>query len=257
MEGEECKLAIVVFACNTVEKYLKELESINKTWGKKCQEYPNIRLLFFLGEERVEGAEFEDTSNTKYIHLPGVGNDYLSASYKQWAGLKYVYEQHKPKFTICIGTDTYLNIPALLSFLEAYNPECPLYIGGHSAKRQIGDKAYRYQAGGPGFVLTIAVLEKLYPYVHLIMDDWIQVCMRYGVTYLIVACDVAMAFYLENLNLKPRFIDAGPAFIHCNYFGNPCCYGNIDMSKIVSCHFMNPHDSQVFTRILEANNYYV
>lgn len=254
---EECKLAIVVFACNTVDKYVKQIEAINSTWGKKCQEYPNIRLLFFLGEERVDGAEFEDTPITKYIHLPGVSNDYLSASYKQWLGLKYAYEHHKPIFTICIGTDTYLNIPALLSFIDIYNPDRHLYIGGHSDARQVGNTLYHYHSGGPGFVITRAVLEKLYPILHNVMDDWINVCCRNGVEYLIVACDVGIAYYVTQPDYKARFIQARQEFIACNYQGNPCCLGKIDMRKIVSCHFMSIQDFHDFTNILETNNYFV
>jgi hypothetical protein len=254
---EECQLAIVVFACNTVDKYVKQIEAINSTWGKKCQEYSSVHILFFFGEERVEGAEFEDTPNTKYVHLPGVGNDYLSASYKQWMGLKYAYDHYKPNFTICIGTDTYLNIPALLSFIDIYNPNSHLYIGGHSDARQIGDTLYKFHSGGPGFIITRAVLEKLYPMLLNAVGVWINVCCRNGVENLIPACDVSIAYYVNQPDYKAKYIQVSTGFTNCNYYGYPCCLGKIDIAQVVSCHFMSIQDFHVFTGILEANNYFI
>ena len=255
---EDCDLVILVFACDTVEKYRNQMKAIDNTWGRKCQEYPNIRLLYFLGEEEVEYfPQFEDSQITKYIHLKGVANDYGSASYKQWLGLKYVYEHYRPKFTICIGTDTYINIPKLLSFLETYDPSCHLYIGGHSDIRQIGNRRYKFQSGGPGFIITYPILEKLYPSLQNIMEDWIRVCSTNNVNYLINACDVGIAYYLDQPELKATFVDGGEAFISCNYRGNPCCLNKIDMTKIISCHLMSLQDFQDFTQILEGNNYFM
>ena len=89
---EHCDLVIVVFACDTVEKYKRQIETINSTWGKKCETYQNVKILFFLGEEKTQN--FTDTDNCKYINLEGVKNDYMSASYKQFLGMKHVYENY-------------------------------------------------------------------------------------------------------------------------------------------------------------------
>ena len=108
---ENCDLIVLVYACYTVSKYKKQIEIMNSTWVKKCETYKNIKVLYFLGEEKIHG--FNDTDCIKYINLFGVKNDYLSASYKQFLGMKYIYENYKTKFIICLGTDTYLNIPKL------------------------------------------------------------------------------------------------------------------------------------------------
>ena len=71
------------------------------------------KILYFLGEQKILDGE-------KFIHLPGVGDDYLSATYKQWYGLKYIFEKYKSKFTIFIGTDTYVNIPKCLDLIKKY-----------------------------------------------------------------------------------------------------------------------------------------
>ena len=112
---EEYDLIILVYACYTIEKYKTQINVINKTWGKKCETYKNIKILYFLGEQKL--TEFYDTEFIKYVNLSCVKDDYLSASYKQFLGLKFVYENYKSKFIICLGTDTYLNIPKLLLYI--------------------------------------------------------------------------------------------------------------------------------------------
>ena len=121
---ESCDLIILVFACYTIEHYRNQIEIINTTWGAKCETYKNIKILYFLGEEKVTG--FNDTDCIKYINLDGVKNDYLSASYKQFLGMKYIYENYKTKFIISIGTDTYLNIPKLLLYINCRVKKLPI-----------------------------------------------------------------------------------------------------------------------------------
>jgi hypothetical protein len=254
---EECDLAIVVFACYTVDKYKEQMIAINNTWGKKCQEYPNVRLLYFLGEEKRDYPEFHDTPVTKYINLPGVKNDYLSASYKQWFGMKYVYENYKPKFIHCIGTDTYINIPKMLIYLNQFNPNVMLYLGGHGCRRKIGERTYYFHSGGPGFVITYDVLKSFYPILPRIMDYWLNICRKENVEYLNPACDVCVAYYLQQPGSPVTAVKADKEFISCNHRGWPCHLNNTNMSNIVVCHLMNPPECIEFTQILEANNYFI
>lgn len=44
---KEYDLIILVYACYTVEKYRAQIDVINSTWGKKCETYKNIKVLFF------------------------------------------------------------------------------------------------------------------------------------------------------------------------------------------------------------------
>jgi hypothetical protein len=87
---EEYDIIICIYGCITSEKYKNQIEMINKTWGRQC--IKNIKLLYFLGEERVEGFDDE-----RYIYLQNISNDYVSASYKQFLGLKYIIENYKFK----------------------------------------------------------------------------------------------------------------------------------------------------------------
>ena len=209
--------------------------------------------MYFLGEGKTQ---FNDTEYISYINLTGVKNDYLSASYKQFLGMKYIFENYKTKFIICVGTDTYVNIPKILSYINNFDYTDCLYIGGHGCHRQIGEKKYYFHSGGPGFIVTYTVLEKIYNLLPNIMENWINICNINNITYLIPACDVAIAYYLEHINTKTIKTN-DLSFIHCNYKGIPCCFNKIDISNIISCHNMSESDFYDFTHILNNNNFFI
>jgi hypothetical protein len=253
---EDCDLIILVYACYTIEKYRAQIDIINSTWGKKCETYKNIKVLFFLGEEKIDS--FYDTDCIKYINLPGVKDDYLSASYKQFLGLKYIYENYKTKFVICVGTDTYLNIPKLILYISNFDYMDNLYIGGHGCHRQIGSKNYYFHSGGPGFIITYKCLEKLYSILHNLMEDWVNVCNGNSLFHLIPSCDVAISYYLQQPYINSKIIKTDDlSFLHCNYQGFPCHPNEVNVSHIISCHSMNEFDFCNFTHILDNNNYFL
>jgi hypothetical protein len=245
-------LIICVYACYTVEKYKNQIEVINSTWGPQCKLF-NIKLVYFLGEENRIG--FEDNEFTSYINLVGVHNDYLSASYKQFLGLKYIYENYATQFIICIGTDTYLNIPKLISYIHTFECTDCLYIGGHGCNRQIGLTNYYFHSGGPGFIITYPVLQKIYTFLPNLMDHWIQLCKENNIHNLIPACDVAISYYLQQPNINVNIIK-NESFLNCNYKGFPC-HPNLNMSTIISCHLMSTIDFYNFTTILKLTNYFL
>ena len=254
---ENCDLVILVYACYTVEKYKQQIICINNTWGKKCETYKNIKILYFLGEEKID--EFEDTDTIKYINLPGVKNDYLSASYKQFLGLKYVYENYKSKYILCVGSDTYLNIPKLLLYIDKFNYNDCLYIGGHGCHRWIKDKTYYFHSGGPGFIITNVCLAKLYNSLSNLTDDWINMCNNKSpYDYLINSSDVAISYYLQQPEINAEIIKTNDlSFLHCNYKGEPCHLNQINVENIISCHSMSINDFYDFTNILHNNNFFV
>jgi hypothetical protein len=182
----------------------------------------------------------------------------LSASYKQFLGLKYIYENYKTKFIICVGTDTYLNIPKLMLYISNFDYNDSLYIGGHGCERQIGEKKYYFHSGGPGFIITYKCLEQLYKLLDNLMEDWINVCNDNNVQNLIPACDVAISYYLQQPNININIIKTNDmSFLHCNYQGFPCHQNEVNICNIISCHLMSEFDFYVFTDILNNNNYFV
>lgn len=244
-------LVICVFGCDTIDKYKDQILKINETWGKQAGLHANVQLLFFLGEEVVlEGPQ--------YIHLKGVTNDYKSCSYKQFLGLKYIYEKCKSKFVISVGSDTYINIPKLLKYISRYNHQENLYIGGHGCHRNILGTSVYFHSGGPGFVISWECLRLLYPKLEGIVDEWLDICSRNNSSNLEGACDVIMAYHAQLPYLNSQIIKTNDlSMIHCNHRGVPCHPNMIDMRNIVSCHCMSPEDFDEFTDILNQNNFFV
>jgi len=243
-------LVIVVYACDTINKYRNQILKIDDTYKKIILLYPNIKIIYMLGEEGVLKGE-------QFIHIKGVKNDYFSASYKQWFGLKYVHENYNTKFVMCIGTDTYLNIKKLVCLLNNYDYKKNLYIGGHGCHRLILNTNTYFHSGGPGFILSKGCLIKIYPKikdVNQFVDWWINICKG---TRLKTACDVAIGYLITLNDINSEVIKVKDMFYHCNYLGIPCHKNIIKMHNIVSCHNMSLTDFDNFTKILEANNYFI
>ena len=235
----------------TISKYRNQIEKINNTWGKNCRG-GFAKLLYFLGEEKCS-----DFQGDEYIYLPNIINDYLSASYKQYLGMKYIYENYKTDFVLCCGTDTFVNIPKLLQFLTHFDPNEKLYIGGHGCVRNICDKSYYFHSGGPGFIISSSCLEKLYPFLSDLTEKWIEICNSNDLEYLLPSCDVGISYFLQNL-VEHRVVKTEDlSFLHCNHRGAPCHNGQINMSNIISCHNMSLSDFDEFYNILLNNNFYL
>jgi hypothetical protein len=246
------KLVVCVFACDKKDKYIQELRTIKNTWGQMCAD--DVKVLYFLGEHPTQ--EF---TGPDYINLKGVAEDHLSSGYKQFLGLKYIYENYDADFVHCCGTDTYLNIPKLLKFTHNYDPNESLYIGGHGCNRKIGDRTYYFHSGGPGFLLSKKCLAHLYPLLSNAMDNWIRTTIENGVyNELHWAADVAIAYYLQQGHFDVNVVKINDlSFLHCNYLGHPCHKNMIDVSKIIACHCMTPQDFNDFTIILRTNNFFI
>jgi hypothetical protein len=258
------KIIICIFGCVHIEKYSKQVETINNTWGLNCKD--SVKLLYFLGEEKSNNFTGE-----KYIYIPKVKDDYISASYKQYLGLKYIYENYKTDFVFVCGTDTFINIPKLLLLLNKYNPTENLFIGGHGGTIELlKDFRQYFHNGGAGFILTKKCLEELYPLIDNLMDDWNYMCnhifddrSRYN-----FCADVSISYYLEHFVKTTTVKIDDLSFLDCNYKGInndrrgipwKChCHGHpVNISNIVTCHNMSLDDFYEFNDILLSNNYFI
>jgi hypothetical protein len=245
-------LIICVYACDTSPKYRNQILKMNQTYNSVLKELPNVKLLYFLGEQTT------DLNGEQYIHLKNVHNDYLSASYKQFLGLKYIHENYQTKFVMCIGTDTYVNIKKLNLFLSQFDHNENLYIGGHGDTRNFGSQKLFFHSGGPGFIITNKCLAKIYPKLEHFVDDWILLCKENCNEYLIPACDVGIAYLINLQEINAKTIHCGDfIFTYCNYKGFPCHVNKICMNNLISCHNMSLNDFDEFTNILINNNYFL
>lgn len=290
------KIAICVFGCISIQKYCLQLLKIQETWARRAEEIHNIPVYYFVGEEQIPGLDHPDVFQfpERIIYLPGVQNDYLSASYKQNLGLKYIMD-HEPDvdFVFVCGTDTYLNIDSLIHFLSFMNPQEKLYIGGHydnfnNAQPQfdsvlsetddtinrmniygstISNNVLQFFLGGAGFVLSRGILDGLYPFLETMTDVWIANCHRTKTTEFLPACDVCLAYYIYGLG--GRRSTYFHRFYECNYrgiinisrlFGYNricyCCHDHIQLANVISCHNMSLEDFDQFTNILRDNRWF-
>jgi len=256
------KLVICVFACATMPNYNQEILKIEETWGK-CAAQMGIKVLYFLGEEPTDLMD-----DAKFIYLKGVKNDYLSASAKQNLGLKYIYERFDADFVFCCGTDTYINIKKLLKYVEQFDPNKNLYIGGHGAICNIDNRDYYYHSGGGGFILSKECLHNIYLDLATMLNEWIVQCNASfnqwaNMNVMISACDVAISFYIQKkIQSQLEIIKDNDAFFGCNHkgFANEnfnCCGDKINITKIITCHRMTLALFDDYTNILERNDYFL
>lgn len=244
------KLIICIFGCVTIDKYRNQIKKIKETYEKYCNK--DVKMLFFLGENKY--ANYHEDN---FIYLPNIGDDYISASYKQQLGLKYIHDNYNPDFVLCCGTDTFINIPKLLLFIEKFDRNKNLYIGGHGCHRNISGKSYYFHSGGPGFIISNECLKKLYPYLNNLTDNWTKICKDSGIDNLIPACDVAISYFLQYYVHTDVIKTNDLSFIHCNHRGYPCHVNKIIMKDIISCHSMSLKDFDEFNNILKINNYFL
>lgn len=249
LDNEKYKIVICIFGCITIEKYRNQIQKIKETYEKNCNE--NVKILYFLSETKTDYHE------ENFIYLKGVTDDYQSASYKQQFGLKYIYENYDADFVFVCGTDTFINIPKLLLFVEDFDKCNNLYIGGHGCHRQIEDTVYYYHSGA-GFMLSNECLKSLYPFLNDMTDKWCDLCIKSNVQYLIPACDVAISYYLQQFIKNTEIVVFNDlSFISCNHKGYPCHIGQVHFNKIISCHLMSPEDFDDFNNILISNNFFL
>ena len=246
MEKLTYKIIINIFSCATIEKYKQEILKINETWGKKAEEN-GIKILFFLGEKKTDLI-----NENKYIYLKGIKNDVKSAAYKQNLGLKYIYENYNFDFIFTCGTDTYINIDNLILYINQFDKNKKLYIGGHGFCINMGDDNIYFHSGGSGFILTNSLLSELYPQLYNIQDDWITICSKNRVGYLIVACDVLIGYYISKMDNVEIIKNIN--FYACNYKGYSnekiCCGDKVNVPEIIACHYMSLNDFDDYTNII-------
>jgi len=255
-------IIICVFACATIPTYKAEIIKIEETWGKYAKT-KNVLVLYFLGEEQTDLQ-----NDSKYIYLKNINNDYDSAFYKQNLGLKYIYENYNTDFVFCCGTDTYINIENLLSYVKDFDCEVSLYIGGHSDNPKIIlGETYYFHCGGAGFILSKKCLHNIYLHLYDMINEWYNICKLPHVDYYDFSCDVALSYFLQKLTKNLKFIKNNTQFFSCNYHAyikHPHCWymcSNcikiMNYETLISCHCMTSENFDNFTKILEENNYYI
>jgi hypothetical protein len=164
-------LGIVIFGCLTKPKYREQAEDCYATWVRDAVEAGCI-VRFYVGDIP---EDLDPGLKSICIDLQQ-GDDYMSATFKQWKGFEHILSTEAPcDFYFTCGTDTFLHIPNTINKLLNYNPKDPYYIGFGECEEPVEDIRYRYFSGGDGIFLTHPALEKVMDQVPDFMPWWIQV----------------------------------------------------------------------------------
>ncbi|MFA6506545.1 MAG: hypothetical protein WCT14_10620 [Treponemataceae bacterium] len=144
-----------------------------------------------------------------------VQEDYLSATYKQFFGIKKISELH-PEFDwlFITGCDAYVFKDNLEKALGEFDPTKDFFIGGHCGKAELDGKAFFYPSGGPGFALSKALVDKIAPRLEEMAHTWVTTQTAFS-----TACDLAITYFLKEwYNVSFTYRDG---FYHCPPFYYP------------------------------------
>jgi hypothetical protein len=232
-------LAIGVLATTINKKYVDQLKACRRTWVLDCAKN-NVPVCFF-------GGSHVDVDNP-IINLPNTTEDLNGNINKQFLGLRYLYENHPADFYYFVSTETYVVVDQVLAQLKTLESPDLYYIGGHGDLRKIMGKDVYFHSGGSGFILSRALMEKMYHdnFLHeSIADLWNKVIQHPETTGLTsYAAQVTIAHIIDTYYPTTKIIKDN-RYYACNNYGFmytdtfKCCR-NVDMNNILSCHYMDP-----------------
>jgi hypothetical protein len=253
-ESENATLLTVGLMASCInEKYINQLNAVSKTWAAKI---PNgIKLYYLAGNTPCVLPEIKPN----YLNLPAVGEDYNSAFSKQFLGLKTLVRLSPSKFYFIGGTDNYVVWNRLISLLESLNPNNEIYLGDGGFTTVLGKQLY-FISGGGGIILSHATASRLADAAVEILEQWPVIAAlslnERNENFLLPACDVAIAYYLKQWGIEPII---NPYFYRFNHLGlndarknGAAEVGiNIDLEKMITCHYMTPEDMHTFNILIE------
>jgi hypothetical protein len=190
------RLVILIYGCVIVEKYANIVRGIGETWGLDCDKH-NIPYFIFVGKTT---EEFKDNKHIISLEHKDVIDDYQSATDKHYLGLEWIIENYDTDF-IYIGGDVYINTTNMLSLINQFNPKHPFFIGDSRYNVNIlGNDSFIHD-GGPGYIITSELANRIYPYLSTIKQQWIHILNKSNTKYIIdwfsPACDVSMTFLCQ------------------------------------------------------------
>ena len=215
----------------------------------KCMIYNNISIGIFICEsfkqhcnilkdtvlKHFENFLFfgvsEDIYLPCYTHPKVEGDDYNSALSKQFLCMKKQFEKHAACDWFYVGGyDIFIHPDNLDKLLKKFDSNDDLYIGGHYDYRTIGNENILFASGGPGFIISRGLMNKMYDKLEQYIERWKNPNLHSKhVEY--SGCDVALAYFLkEDFNIA---LTCCEGFYHHNYYE----YVNASKNKHpVGCH---------------------
>lgn len=235
------KICIGLLASAASPKYVAQINNCKKTWIPEASK-ADIPVLFLCGDLRNSTCRHDilDKSSedeSQVVFFENVADDYLSASSKQYYGLRYMYARWPDyDFFFIGGTDNYVEVNNLLRELSTLSPNAYLYIGGHDGQQYVG-YTLSFHFGGGGIIFSRGALQRLD--IKNKADDYLAEWdkMTKSSTVLRPACDVSIAYFSERVGLQ--FVTLQNMYA-CDWRGKlegmHCC--TLNYPKLITCHFM-------------------
>lgn len=140
--------------------------SINGTWGHQAS-----KVEYFASEGQKK-------HKLPVISLPGVDDTYPPQK-KVYRMMQYIHDHYIDQYNwfMRADDDVYIRLPKLLEFLSKLDPSEALYIGSpgfgkpEDLERIKLHPNERYCMGGPGVIMSRALLIKLVPYLDDCLDN--------------------------------------------------------------------------------------
>ena len=143
----------------------------------------------------------------------------------------------------------------MMKYLDQFDVKEELYIGGHGDTRWVGNREVYFHSGGSGFILSNALLNKLYPQLFNMDTEWRDICRLNGVNYLFLACDVELAWMLDKI---VKTIIDNERFYACNHKGYAknntinCCGDKVNQNNAIVFHHMTLADFDEYHTIVRT-----
>ena len=164
-------LGIVVFGCLSKPKYRQQLEDIWATWGREAIRLGCI-LRFYVGDIPEDIAP---DMRSICINVQE-GDDYISATFKQWRGMEFMVDgEERCRFYYICGSDTFLHVPNALAALQDLDAEKSLYVGGGMGTEKVDGTDYSYFSGGAGYFLTFSACQQMMEQFQEFIWWWLEV----------------------------------------------------------------------------------
>jgi hypothetical protein len=248
------KLGIVIFGCLTKEKYREQVEDCFNTWVKDAIDLGCL-VRFYVG---TIPSDLNPALKEVCVDLE-VGDDYISASLKQWRGFEHMVSTlEECEFYYTCGTDTFLNVKNALNELEAFDSEKLVCIGGGYGEEPVEDVVVKYFSGGGGIFLSrkalLAILEELPDFMCVWMSNggrsvvFVNDQGNLQRKSILGACDLQLGILCSKVGVENISLGSLKLVGHGTHNTE-----GAEKDTLVSCHLMKHHDFYEYWNYLQGS----
>jgi hypothetical protein len=230
--GVRKKLAIGIYGSANSQKYIDQLNACHSTWAGQAH--------YFVGEKRCK--EFDKFPSSRISYLEKWGDEMESAHGKYYQGLHWLFDNIDADFYLMIGSDSYVHLNELYSFLGKLNPDELSYIGGHGFRK----KNLYYHSGGSGPIFSKALMKAIFTsglesdWIEKLRDDFGNFIENHSESY---ACDWSIVYLMQKLNIKYTTV-TNSGFCGCRHplsQSRPyCCQRGFHGVPLLITHYLDP-----------------